>query len=70
VRARKPKKADVSGIRSEPFEGRVPSIVRTSILCVNSQLCRCIDALECINEKMDCMLNKQDLTIYKLDQML
>jgi hydrogenase maturation factor HypF (carbamoyltransferase family) len=59
VRARKPKKADVSGIRSEPFEGRVPSIVRTSILCMNSQLCRCINKLECINEKMGSMLDNE-----------
>jgi hypothetical protein len=59
VRARKPKKADVSGIRSEPFEGRVPSIVRTSILCINSQLSRCIDALESINDKMDLMLDNE-----------
>jgi hydrogenase maturation factor HypF (carbamoyltransferase family) len=60
VRARKPKKADVSGIRSEPFEGRVPSIVRTSILCMNSQLSRFIDALESINEKMDLRLKHED----------
>ncbi|MFA6372122.1 MAG: acylphosphatase [Methanothrix sp.] len=59
VRDRKPKNADVSGIRSEPFEGRVPSIVRTSILCMNSQLCRCIDALESINEKMGFMLDNE-----------
>ncbi len=70
VRARKPKKADVSGIRSEPFEGRVPSIVRTSMLSMSSQLAKDIDAIESINEKMDLMLNKQDLTIGKLDQML
>ena len=62
VRARKPKKADVSGIRNEPFEGRVPSIVRTSILSMNSQLLG-HRAIESINEKMDLMLNKQDLTI-------
>ena len=31
VRARKSKKADVSGIRSEPFEGRVSSIVRSKL---------------------------------------
>jgi hypothetical protein len=59
VSARKPKKADVSGIRSEPFEGRVPSIVRTSILCMNSQLCMCIDTLESINEKMGSMLDNE-----------
>lgn len=70
VRARKPKKADVSGIRSEPFEGRVPSIVRTSMLSMSSQLAKGIDAIESINGKMDLMLNKQDLTIGKLDQML
>jgi len=60
VSARKPKKADVSGIRSEPFQGRVPSIVRTSILCMNSQLSSCIDALESINEKMDLRLKHED----------
>ena len=70
VRARKPKKADVSGIRKEPFEGRVPSIVRTSMLSMSSQLAKGIDAIESINGKMDLMLNKQDLTIGKLDQML
>jgi acylphosphatase len=70
VRARKPKKADVSGIRSEPFDGRVPSIVRTSMLSMSSQLAKGIDAIESINGKMDLMLNKQDLTIDKLDQML
>ena len=59
VSARKPKKADVSGIRSEPFQGRVPSIVRTSILCMNSQLSRCIDTLESINEKMGSMLDNE-----------
>ena len=59
MRARKPKKADVSGIRSEPFQGRVPSIVRTSILCMNSQLSRCIDTLESINEKMGSMLDNE-----------
>jgi hypothetical protein len=59
-RARKPKKADVSGIRCEPFEGRVPSIVRTSILCMNYQLCSCIDKLECINEMMDLRLKHED----------
>jgi acylphosphatase len=60
VRARKPKKADVSGIWNEHFEGRVPSIVRTSILCMNSQLSRCIDAIESINEKMDLRLKHED----------
>jgi hydrogenase maturation factor HypF (carbamoyltransferase family) len=70
VRARKPKKADVSGIKSEPFEGRVPSIVRTSMLSMSSQLAKGIDAIGSINEKMELMLNKQDLTIGKLDQML
>jgi hydrogenase maturation factor HypF (carbamoyltransferase family) len=60
VRARKPKKADVSGIRNEPFEGRVPSIVRTSILCMNSQFSRCIDAIESMNEKMDLRLKHED----------
>ena len=70
MRARKPKKADVSDIRSEPFEGRVPSIVRTSMLSMSSQLAKGIDAIESINGKMDLMLNKQDLTIGKLDQML
>jgi acylphosphatase len=70
VRARKPKKADVSGIRSEPFDGRVPSIVRTSMLSMSSQLAKGIDAIESINGKMDLMLNKHDLTIDKLDQML
>jgi len=70
VRARKPKKADVSGIRKETFEGRVPSIVRTSMLSMSSQLAKGIDAIESINGKMDLMLNKQDLTIGKLDQML
>jgi acylphosphatase len=70
VIARKPKNADVSGIRSEPFEGRVPSIVRTSMLSMSSQLAKGIDAIESINGKMDLMLNKQDLTIGKLDQML
>ena len=70
VRARKPKKADVSGIRNEPFEGRVPSIVRTSMLSMSSQLAKGIDAIESINGKMDLMLDKQDQTIGKLDQML
>jgi len=70
VRARKPKKADVSGIRNELFEGHVPSIVRTSMLSMSSQLAKGIDAIESINGKMDLMLNKQDLTIGKLDQML
>ena len=60
VQARKPKKADVSGIRSEPFEGRVPSIVRSSILCMNSQLYRCVDALESINEMMGLRLKHED----------
>ena len=46
VRARKPKKADVSGIRSEPFEGRMPSIVRTSMLSMSYQLAKGIDAIE------------------------
>jgi hypothetical protein len=64
VRARKPKKADVSGIRSEPFEGRVPFFVRTSILCINSQLSSFIDALECINEKMDNDGKDQRKSIY------
>lgn len=59
VRGRKPKNADVSGISSEPFEGSVRSIVRTSILCMNSQLCRCVDALESINEKMGSMLDNE-----------
>lgn len=70
VRARKPKKADVSGIRNELFEGHVPSIVRTSMLSMSSQLAKGIDAIESINGKMDLMLNKQDLTTGKLDQML
>lgn len=70
IRGRKPRKADVSGIRKETFEGRVPSIVRTSMLSMSTQLAKGIDAIESINDKMDLMLNKQDLTIEKLDQML
>jgi len=49
---------DVSGIRSEPFEGRVPSIVRASMLSMGSQLAKGMDAIESINGKMDLMLNK------------
>ena len=48
----------------------MPSIVRTSMLSMSSQLAKGIDAIESINGKMDLMLNKQDLTIGKLDQML
>jgi len=70
MKSRKPRKADVSGIRKEAFEGRVPSIVRTSMLSMSAQLAKGIDAIESINDKMDLMLNKQDLTIEKLDQML
>lgn len=70
VQSRKPKKADVSGIRTEPFEGTVPSIVRTSMLSMSAQLAKGVDAIGSINEKMDLMLNKQDLTNGKLDQML
>ena len=66
----KTEKADVSGMRKEAFEGRVPSISGTSMLSMSAQLAKGIDAIESINDKMDLILNKQDLTIEKLDQML
>jgi len=66
----KTEKADVSGMRKEAFEGRVPSIAGTSMLSMSAQIAKGIDAIESINDKMDLMLNKQDLTIEKLDQML
>ncbi len=53
VRSRKPKKAEVLDIGYEPFEGRVRSIVRTSMMSMNAQLATGIAAIENINEKMD-----------------
>ncbi|MCU0637546.1 MAG: acylphosphatase [Methanothrix sp.] len=70
IQSRKPKNADVSGIRTEPFEGTVPSIVRTSMLSMSAQLAKGVDAIVSINDKMDLMLNKHDLTNGKLDQIL
>jgi hydrogenase maturation factor HypF (carbamoyltransferase family) len=63
IRSRKPKKAEVSDIKYEPFEGRVHSIMRTSMMSMTTQLAKGIDAIESTNEKMDQMLDKQDKNI-------
>jgi acylphosphatase len=69
VRSRKPKKAEVSDIGYEPFEGRVQSILRTSMMSMSTQLAKGVDAIESIDEKMDKMLEKQDQTISVLSGM-
>jgi len=77
VKTRRPEGAIVSSVRSEPFEGRVPSIERTAITNMNLQLAKGITALNKILEKEDetvgilkevkkdtsSMLDKQDETI-------
>ena len=62
---RKPKKAEILDICYEPFDGHVRSIVRTSMMSMNTQLAKGIDAIESINEKMDLMLDKQDKMLDK-----
>ena len=53
MQSRKPKKAEVSDIKYEPFEGMVHSIMRTSMMSMTTQLAQGIDAIESTNEKMD-----------------
>jgi acylphosphatase len=62
VRSRKPKKAEVSDIGYELFEGSVRSIVRTSMMSMNAQLAKGIDTIENISGKMDQMLEDQEET--------
>lgn len=68
VQNRKPRKAEVSDIEYAPFEGRVRSIVRTSMMSMNTQLAKGIDAIESTNEKMDQMLDKRDQMLDKQDE--
>ncbi len=53
VKTRLPEGAVVSSVRSEPFDGRVPSIERTAITNMNLQLAKGITALNKIFEKQD-----------------
>ncbi|MFB3764970.1 MAG: hypothetical protein ACE14P_06940 [Methanotrichaceae archaeon] len=57
-------------MRSEPFDGRVPSIERTAITNMNAQLAKCIkrlDELPLIKANTDAMLDKQDQMLDKQD---
>ncbi len=58
MRRRRPEKAEVLDIRHEPFEGRIPSIIRTSMLNTNAQLAKWIAAIESIDEKLGNMDEK------------
>lgn len=70
VKAKKPKGAQVSSIKAEKFEGRVPDITRTSMMNMNAQLAKGIGALERIDEKQDRMIGKQDAAIKNQCEML
>ena len=59
VRVERPQKAEVSNITYEPFEGHVPSIIKTSMLNMNAQLAKGIAAI-------GTMIEKQDITAMEL----
>ncbi len=59
VRFERPQKAEVSNITYEPFGGQVPSIVKTSMLNMNTQLAKGIAA-------MGTMIEKQDITAMEI----
>jgi acylphosphatase len=70
IEERQAEGADVSSVKCEPFDGRVPSIERTAITNMNFQLAKGISALISVDgtltkmdKKMDKMLDKQDQTI-------
>jgi len=46
VKTKKPQKAQVTDIKREPYEGRVPSIERTAITNMNAQLAKGIQRLD------------------------
>ncbi len=46
VKTRRPDGAVISGVRSEPFDGRIPSIERTAITNMNAQLAKGIKRLD------------------------
>ncbi len=46
VKAKRPQKAQVTNIKSENFEGRVPDITKTSIVNMNAQLAKGIQRLD------------------------
>ncbi len=53
VKTRRPEGSEVLSVRSEPFDGRVPSIERTAITNMNLQLAKGITALNKILEKQE-----------------
>ncbi|MFB3765550.1 MAG: acylphosphatase [Methanotrichaceae archaeon] len=46
VRTQRPEGAIVSNVKSEPYDGRVPSIVRATIVNMNTQLAKGIKRLD------------------------
>lgn len=77
VKTRRPEGAVVSSVRSEPFDGRVPSIERTAITNMNLQLAKGITALNTISgtltgmggtlNEMGGTLNEMDGTLNRMD---
>lgn len=63
IEERQAEGADVSSVKCEPFDGRVPSIERTAITNMNFQLAKGISALT----KMDGTLARMDGTLTKVD---
>ena len=67
VKSEKPPRAEVDLIKSEDFAGEVMSIDKYAAMNTTSQMNKVIPLLLGMNDKMECMLQKQDITIQKQD---